>query len=265
MQKLSLMKQDEEIVLFDVVKKLWDGKWTIVAFILISIVFGLAYSENKKKGLPAPHFAVLATYNVNLFSPFHSLVCGEYAGSGDFAKGTKQVLDCSRKRLSTDLEALAEGQWSRDGLIEGEWKAVGLNLDASTPKCREQTFCLILNTRSPLSHEIYNRQIQSYNEILTNNILGEVKAELSFQFKQHASSILASEAYAENIIKLRRLLNGIETGQMAINAGEIIVREVTPPHNQSIITSLAFVLGGFLGCALVLLRSLLFNLRNPPK
>ena len=81
-----------------------------------------------------------------------------------------------------------------------------------------------------------------------------MKAELSYKFKQNANSVLASEAYAENVIKLRRLLNGIESGQMAINFEEIDVKKIMPPNRGNLMVGLSFVLGGFLGCALVLLR-----------
>ena len=53
----------------------------------INSVYGLTQQE---QGLPAPHFAVLATYNVSLFSPFTPSLWG-ICSSGDFAKGTKQV------------------------------------------------------------------------------------------------------------------------------------------------------------------------------
>ena len=115
-------------------------------------------------------------------------------------------LDCVRKRMSADFKKLAEGQWSRNRVIEQEWKAAGLNLSASQPDCPEDYFCLMLTTRSPLDPKIYNRQLQNYNEVLTESIIKEVKAELSYQFTQDANSVLSSEAYAGNIIKLRRLL-----------------------------------------------------------
>ena len=117
-------------------------------------------------------------------------------------------------------------------------------------------------TRSSLEPKIYNLQLKSYNEILTESIIKEVKAELSYNFKQNANSVLASEAYAENVIKLRRLLNGIESGQMAINFEEVEVKKVMPPHRGSLILALSFVLGGFLGCALVLLRDIVSRRRN---
>ena len=89
-------------------------------------------------------------------------------------------LDCVRKRMSADFKKLAKGQWSRNRLIEQEWEAAGLNLSASQPDCPEDYFCLMLTTRSPLDPKIYNRQLQNYNEVLTESIIkGWISTELS--------------------------------------------------------------------------------------
>ena len=260
--RVSQPKQDDEIDLLRLIEILWKGKWIIVAFICVSLLLSVAFNFYKKRSLPIPHFAVLAPYSVNLFRPLHSQICREHF-TFDFVNIRKmEDLDCVRKRMSADFKKLAEGQWSRNRVIEQEWKAAGLNLSASQPDCPEDYFCLMLTTRSPLDPKIYNRQLQNYNEVLTESIIKEVKAELSYQFTQDANSVLSSEAYAGNIIKLRRLLNGIEGGQMAINFGKIEVKKVLPTQKQNTMLALSFLLGGVLGSFLVLLRHLKSKRRN---
>ena len=163
--------------------------------------------------------------------------------------------------MSADLENLAQSQWPKNRLIEQEWKTAGLKLNTLKPDCPAK-FCLEMITRSPLDPEIYNEQLQNYNEVLTESISKEVKKELSYQFKHDANSVLASEAYAENVIKLRRLLNGIEKGQRAINFSGTNVVEVFPPDRHNIIMTSSFFLGGFLGCALVLIRGTISSRRR---
>ena len=249
---MSQPRQDDEIDLFEMFETLWTGKWIIIAFVGISLASGFTFNLYKKTNLPDPHFRVIAPYSVNLFRPLHSQVCKEQG----------KDLNCVRKRVSYEFESLARDQWSKNNLIEQEWKTAGLHLGALKPDCRKGYICLELNTRSPLAPEIYEGLLQGYNEILTASISKEVKEELSTQFKHNAKSILASEAYAENILKLRRLLNGIESGQMAINFAAIEVKEVFPPDKQNLIMALSFVLGGFLGCAIVLIRSAISNRRT---
>ena len=95
---------------------------------------------------------------------------------------------------------------------------------------------------------------------MTESIFEEVSAELSYQFEKNANFVMASEAYAENIIKLSRLLNGIERGQMAINFEKIEVKSYTF-SKQALIMFLSHIFGGFLGCTVVLIIAAIFNRR----
>ena len=261
---LTQPRKDDEIYLFELLEVLWTGKWIIIAFLCVSVVSGLTFSVYKKSNLPVPHFAVIAPYSVNLFRPLYSQICREHFNfSAVINKSTtnEEIFNCVGQRMSDDLKILAQSQWPKNRLIEQEWKTAGLRSGVLKPDCPAK-FCLEMITRSSLEPKIYNLQLKSYNEILTESIIKEVKAELSYNFKQNANSVLASEAYAENVIKLRRLLNGIESGQMAINFEEVEVKKVMPPHRGSLILALSFVLGGFLGCALVLLRDIVSRRRN---
>ena len=258
-------KKDDDIDLFELSEALWAGKWIVIAFLGISLVSGFTFSLYKKNSLPDPHFAVLAPYSVNLFRPLYSQNCRERFGFAPVIDNLTPIgednIDCVGQRMSADLENLAQSQWSKNRLIEQEWKTAGLKLNTLKPDCPGK-FCLEMITRSPLDPEIYNEQLQNYNEVLTESISKEVKKELSYQFKHDANSVLASEAYAENVIKLRRLLNGIEKGQMAMNFSGTNVVEVFPPDRFNIIMMSSFFLGGFLGCALVLIRGTISSRRR---
>ena len=63
-----------------------------------------------------------------------------------------------------------------------------LKLNALKPDCPAK-FCLETITRSPIDPEIYNEQLQNYNEVLSDSISKEVKKEISYQFKHDANSI----------------------------------------------------------------------------
>jgi len=82
-------------------------------------------------------------------------------------------------------------------------------------------------------------QLKGYKKVLIENIIKEVTAELSYTFKQNANSVLASETYAENAIKLRQLLNGIESGQVTINFQEIEFKKVITSLKQKLIIALS--------------------------
>ena len=255
--------KDNEIDLLEVFEILWVGKWMIIAFVGISLAAGFAFSLYKKNNLPDPHFVVFAPYSVNFFRPLYSQICKERYNFVLFIdqETSFEKINCVGQRMSADLEHLAQSQWPKNRLIEQEWKTAGLELDSIKPDCPAK-FCLELITRSPLEPKIYNLQLQSYNEVLTQRIFQELKEELSYQFEKDPNSVLTSEAYAENVIRLRRLLNGIETGQMAINFEEIEVKKVVPSDRHNIIMGLSFFFGGFLGCTLVLLRGAISRRRG---
>ena len=63
-----------------------------------------------------------------------------------------------------------------------------LKLNALKPDCPAK-FCLETITRSPIDPEIYNEQLQNYNEFLSDSISKEVKKEISYQLKHDANSI----------------------------------------------------------------------------
>ena len=201
---MNTVKQDDEFDLIQLVEVLWAGKLVILALVSLSVAIGFSFTVYKKKSIPEPHFVVSAPYSVNLFRHLDSQICREQfnydAVSIAFvSQEQRKDLDCVRKRMSTDLEILAEPQWSSNRFIEQEWAAAGLDLNVLKPDC-PTAFCLSIITRSPLDPNIYNAQLQGYNEILTEGVVKEIKSELSFQFEQNSNAVIASEAYAENIL-----------------------------------------------------------------
>ena len=257
---MSQPKKDDTIDLVEMFEALWAGKWIIIAFAGIALAFGFSLNFYKKINLPSPHFVVYAPYSINLSRPLDSQICREQFNFVSVNKNFRN-LDCVVKRVSSDLKNIAKSQWSKNTFIEREWAIAGLNLDSIKSDCPAK-FCLEMITRSPLDPKSYNGQLHSYNQVLTESIINEVEKELSYQFQQNADLILSSEAYAENAIKLTRLLNVIEIGKMAINFEEVVIKKVVPPEKGKLIMAIYFALGGFLGCALVLIRDAISRRRN---
>lgn len=250
---LSHLEQDDEIDLFKTFETLWAGKWIITAFAGIALAFGFLFNFYKEESLPPPHFAVLAPYTINLFSPFDNQICNRNS-------------ECINNRVAIKLKKLAQDSWSTSDQIKEDWKVAGINLKASNPECPLKILCLVLITRSPQDPEFYDEQLRQYNQILLMELRQQIEkeilaiSELKKSFENNV--VLSSRPYASNNLELHRYLSVIEDGQAVINFGEIDFIKVTPPHKQNIIIVLSFVLGGVLGSVIVLLRSMLSSRRD---
>lgn len=245
---LSQPKQDDEIDLIEMFEYLWAGKWIISVLLGISLAIGFSFNFYKKKSLPPPHFMVVAPYSVNLPSPFVLQIC-----AGD--------LECAYDRVSNNLKRIAQDSWFVDDIIIKQWENAGIDLELSQPEC-PLTFCLELSSRrSPIDTKLYYEQLQDFNEILTRDLVAELKDELLKLSKNTTYPKLPSELFGNSFLELSRYLNNIENGQMVINFEEIYITEVMAPNRQNLIIVLSFVLGGFLGCAVVLIRAAILNRR----
>ena len=244
------LNQDDEINLLELFLRLWAGKWVITAIVGISLAFGLSFNLYKKKSLPPPHFVVLAPFSINLFSPFDNQICNY-----------NEDMECVYGRVSRELKKLAQDRWSINNPINKEWQTAGFNLEASKPECPSE-FCLELNTRSLQDLKFYDDQLQSYNLLLTAALETDINEELLAIYENNTVAQNNSETFAQNFIELKRYLSTIENGAMVVSFGEIKITEVAPPHKQTLILALSFLLGGFLGCAIVLFRAAISSKLN---
>lgn len=242
---MSQLKQDEEIDFFELVESLWTGKWIIIALTCISMAISFSFTSYKKKQMPSPYFLVSAPYFINLFSPFDHQICN-------------RDTQCINNRVSNKLKKMAQESWSNNEIIQKEWKTAGADLKASKPKCSME-FCLELITRLPQDREVYYEQLQKFNQTLTSELEQEIQNEILVisqlikNFKNQPA--LVSQPFAKNNLELQRYLSVIEDGQMIVNFEQIDIRKVYFPNKHNHLLVVSFVLGGFLGCCLVLLRS----------
>ena len=64
------MHQDDEIDLFELFSVLWEGKWAIISFTLIAMIFGGAYAVYKERNQVFRYQSTIA-FTVKNLPPFY--------------------------------------------------------------------------------------------------------------------------------------------------------------------------------------------------
>ena len=65
------MEQDNDIDIFEFFEMLWDGKWLIITFVVLSTLVGFIYSQ-----VVQPKYNVSAPYTINSYSVSSQQICG---------------------------------------------------------------------------------------------------------------------------------------------------------------------------------------------
>ena len=220
-------RKDDEIDLFELVEDLWAGKWLISALVALATLIGFGYSQ-----VAQPKYDVFAPLSVNVYSIFSQQICEKNQnpiGSHCLTEGT----------LSYFLEGLDSGS---------EWR-LNAERDAIT-----QT------TSIPLSVDAYedalSNAMMSTNEVLK----GEAISELDSIESLSNDNVLATERVATNMLNAKRVVVSIDSGRNAISFGSISIVKSSP--KPRLILALSAVLGGFLGCTLVLIGGAISRMRS---
>jgi hypothetical protein len=181
--------QNDQIDLFELFHTLWDGKWIISTFIVLTSLLGFGYTQ-----VVQPKYNVSVPYKFDIYSVNSQQICSEYKGT---AKNLIQCMELiSKKRLLNFLKA--------------EW---GSNFS--------------LSTTTPLSSNKYEAQLKRANEAFTNDVYVNAKAELAFIQTEMADALLNTERVAKNILNAKRIINSIDNGQSVITFGSISIVKST--------------------------------------
>ena len=172
--------------------------------------------------LSQPVYRASATYSVNVYSVVSQQVCGV----GD-------QMEC----LSEQMEQVVS-----DHLVES-WAASSKSVS--------------LSTVNPLSSATYETQLKESSQKTTAFIKAKALAELQVIENISNASLLSTERVATNMLNAKRIIQSIDSGQSVISFGPVGIAKVAP--RTSPILAISIVLGGMVGCAIVLLRNAIRN------
>ena len=167
--------------------------------------------------LSQPVYRASATYSVNVYSVVGQQICG-----------VQDQMKC----LSKQMEQVVS-----DHLVDG-WAASGESVSLSTV------------IPSPLA--AYETQLKESSQRTTAFIKAKALAEIQAIESISVTSLLSTEHVATNMLSAKRIIQSIDRGQSVISFGPVGIAKVAP--RSSIILAISIVLGGMVGCAIVLLR-----------
>ena len=119
----------------------------------------------------------------------------------------------------------------------------------------------ILNTKNLLDLSEYQADFESFSLLLNAEVYKEALGELSLlETKKATDGLFATETFAELILRAKRNIRKIDSGERVITFGPIYIKRQAPTELHILLLSI--VLGGFIGCGYVLLQDYIKNERR---
>ena len=246
------MHQDDEIDLFELFSDLWVGKWAIISFTLIAMIFGGSYAVYKERYRDFNHQSFIAFKGKYLppfydtqevFSDFRAL----FHSAPQFETWKAGKSNASINLSDITLTQVVNG-------VELASNSSLVSLDANGLK---------VNTKDLQVLDGFHSYLSSVNETLTRRYIALAEEEINYierHFKDYWTADVALEDQVlrlmQNTNEARKLVRYVERAEGGAYVFEI--SRPTPPVSKtapSLIVALSIVLGGFVGAAYVLLRN----------
>ena len=180
---------DDEIDLFEFVETLWDGKWLMVAFVVLAALMGFVYSQ-----VVQPKYDVSVTYTPKVYPVSAQQNC-------------VSNIPCIESEAIKRFLSIVENSWSKD---------------------KNKNYTLSFSTSSPLEQNDYDVQIEQASAALTNEMFVEATTELAFIQTELANALLTTESVARNMLNAKRAVKYIENGHSAITFGSVSIVKSSP-------------------------------------
>ena len=217
---------DDEIDLFEIVEIIWQGKWIIVATVVLAMAAAYAYLHNKP-----------TRYQYSI--PYSSVLSSVAA-----------INQCDSN------QGFGPNQECRDGIIFQHFLPL-LTLPFSLDT-RNRTLSLTStdsNDLKALSVDI-NKIVSKTTQALKDDAI----FELQLINANTPSSILNTETIARNYSNVKRLLNSISKGRRAIEF-QSAVKTVQSPKIP-LVLALSVVIGGVVGLLFIFLLRIVASYKN---
>ena len=252
------MHQDDEIDLFELFSDLWVGKWAIISFTLIAMIFGGSYAVYKERNQVFSYQSTIAFTAKNL-PPFYDANDANHVFS-DFRALFHSAPEFEVWKSGNDEVTIEFNDIALTQVVDGLELASNpslVSLDASG---------LRVNTSDLQVLDGFHSYLSSLNETLTQQYTVRAGEEINYierRFKDFWATDVALRDqvlnFMQHLNEVRELESYIERAESGANVFEIsrptppVVTSAAPKTN--LIVALSIVLGGFVGAAYVLLRS----------
>ena len=252
------MHQDDEIDLFELFSVLWEGKWAIISFTLIAMIFGGAYAVYKERNQVFRYQSTIA-FTVKNLPPFYDTNDTNNSFL-DFRALFYSAPEFEAWQASNPKATIDFGDISLTQVVDGvelasnsEW----VNLDANG---------LRLNTNDLQVLDGFHSYLSSLNETLARQYIVRTLDEINYIERRFKDFWATDVALRDQVLILLQHSNAVRELESYVERAEggahvFEISRPTPPvvtsaaPKTNLIVALSIVLGGFVGAAYVLLRS----------
>lgn len=252
------MHQDDEIDLFELFSDLWVGKWAIISFTLIAMIFGGSYAVYKERNQVFSYQSTIAFTAKNL-PPFYDTNDTNHVFS-DFRALFHSAPEFEVWKARNDEVTIEFNDIALTQVVDGLELASNpslVSLDASG---------LRVNTSDLQVLDGFYSYLSSLNETLTRQYIVRAGEEINYIERRFKDFWVTDVALRDQVLnfmqhlnEVRELESYVERAESGANVFEIsrptppVVTSAAPKTN--LIVALSIVLGGFVGAAYVLLRN----------
>ena len=238
--------QDDEIDLFNLFQTLWDGKWLIIAFVVIAVLLGGGFLLSKD-----PMYKSKLTYSFDTIPPFYKAD----KVSTDFQKKFYSVRVFEEWKQNNSNISIVFEDFSRTEVVDGYIlsKSQDEQLATLTIKKKGVSFVLVNSNQLPILDDFFKYAIH-INGLLKNEYVVRAKKELEIiesRFKNLGSADINN---VDTVLSIDRYIVSADK-----EASVLAIQRPTMPIKVSpkikLILSLSVVLGGIVGVFFILVRN----------
>lgn len=236
--------QDDEIDLFELFKTLWEGKLLILVATLVALMGGTGYVSVKSQG----PYSVLSRVDLEVLEMPAGFTNAEVQRSFERAFFSVQSLNSFTE--ASDFKSL---NWKPDPVFRGVSKNKILVIeDDLIPIAITDDFKISVwskNPQVPLMIEAYARAIAGE---VSSEYVAKVRSRRGRVADEFSKLDTLPEVAAQQIIAADDFFEKVIDGSPIVTVQ--VPTELKSTIKRDLILALSVVLGGFLGCAFVLLR-----------
>lgn len=235
---------DDEIDLFELFETLWIGKWLITAFVGGAMALALAYIAIKE-----PVYESKLVYAVQTLPPFY----GQGKAAADFQNMFYSERFFDEWKAANDSTSLVFADFDATDIVDGfvlsrkeeEQLAV-------VTRQKDDAFVLVRSNQLPVLDDFF-KYVNYVNDVLTNDYVSRASDELGIIEARFNDLTSAESSIVETVLSIDRYTASAKTGAKVFSVQRPTLPKKVEPKS-SLVLALSIVLGGFIGCAYVLLR-----------
>ena len=247
-KQMNEMKQvqDIEINLFELFQTLWDGKWLIIAFVVIAVLLGGGFLLSKD-----PVYKSKLIYSLDTIPPFYEA----NKVSTDFQKKFYSVRVFEEWKQNNSNISIVFEDFSRTEVVDGFilTKSKDERLATLIIEKKGDTFVLVNSNQLPILDDFFKYAIH-INRLLKDEYVVRAKEELEIIESRFKNLGSADINIVDTVLSIDRYIVSADK-----EASVLAIQRPTMPIKVSpkikLILSLSVVLGGIVGVFFILVRN----------